>query len=1312
VIDVKTGTTVKRLSSGRYEISLKGDRSDVKLDRQGFTLTRWGQQLVRVRQETATERLDREFALVVRAGRDELSADEKDQLLAQNDPLLGQLADPPTKKVIDLFARLPDAARQQLLRDEYLKWKYASLNADRQKVYRDALAVNIEIAKKQGVQVPAGMSLGALQKADVGFAIVNIPESAARVVSFYILLPEHPQPIWVTVVGARAAGTRAYINEHLGKLSSLRERPYSRDLNQANGGEAVGPLASFTIGANVLRVAYAHDGCDVLAFGDGGVRRINFGKGEAVWGAPIPRWGWSLAVSPTELRVLTGGTDGIIRMWDQRTGKLIREFAKHGGDVWGLAFLPGGKTFISGGDDKTIRLWDVESGQELRRFAGVDEGVRCLTLSRDGRTLVTAGKTVHVWDVATGKEIKTLKGHPEVVTSVAFSPDEKTILTTSHDWTMQLWNIETGELLRKFEGHASGVEGAAFTPDGRLIVSCSLDRTVRVWDVTTGKELHRFLDHKAGVVGVAVAPDGRQAVTGSSDGTVRLWRLPPPAALANDKKVGEIRRIDVLHPINGHVAVFADGRRVLTPSDDALRIWDLETGKLLRRFEGGRGSARPCALSPEGRQVLTGTLEGEVVLWDVETGREVKRIKGHKGLVAALEFSPDGKQALSGAFDGTVRLWELASGKELRHIDIDPAIQVFCVRFSPDGRHAMAGTLAATRHMWELKTGKELRRFSGHSNWILSVAISPEGRHALSCSVDGSVRLWEMATGKELRRFVQSKVGVPCVAFSLDGRRALSGGGDILRLWDVETGEQLIALEGHAGSLDGVAFTPDGRRAVSANRAGILRYWQLPEPSKGPEPGLNDALNRVEADLKALLARETEGKTDVNLLRAEVARFLWRHAGTTQAIRAGEILTRLPSPLDKLDPAKVPAAYRSDKLKELVAVLQGHEHAVNHVAFHRDGALLASNAPEEKASRLWSLVDGAAPIKSVKLEGHTENTWTVAFSPDGKLLASSSSDKTVRLWKLKGDKPKEWAIVQGYTWSISWLAFSPDSKTLASSSWDPQKRGIVRLLDVSGDTPTEQAVLVGHAFQAQGVAFSPDGRTLACGSLDGTVRLWDLKRARPAVQHVLTHPNPVNLVASAPDGRSLISSCDDGQLRLWDLSKDKPEQRAALPGQCAAFSPDGRTVASVGSDGKVFLSDASFENDVVKWQLPGASFVTFAPDGRHLAVGSTKGVIYILRLGYLGKPAQQDKIDAAVKAAHAWLKLVNEGHYAQSWEQSSTTNKKGVAKQDMVAFTARCSASLASWSRVVSSTGTFIHRCPECRTEPMWSCNSRRLTRT
>lgn len=164
---------------------------------------------------------EREFALTVLAGRDELNAATRQELESLNHPLLFQIADPSTKPLLDQFGELSDALHSELRQKLYLKWKYADLPEEMQSDYRDAVQTTIDMTKQMGQLPDPTLSLEALAGADVGFAVVQVNPST-KVVSWFILFPDRPAPLWVTIVGGSAAGTPAYFQAHNKNLPALR----------------------------------------------------------------------------------------------------------------------------------------------------------------------------------------------------------------------------------------------------------------------------------------------------------------------------------------------------------------------------------------------------------------------------------------------------------------------------------------------------------------------------------------------------------------------------------------------------------------------------------------------------------------------------------------------------------------------------------------------------------------------------------------------------------------------------------------------------------------------------------------------------------------------------------------------------------------------------------------------------------------------------------------------------------------------------------------------------------------------------------
>src|SRR5436305_8780205 len=99
-----------------------------------------------------------------------------------------------------------------------------------------------------------------------------------------------------------------------------------------------------------------------------------------------------------------------------------------------------------------------------------------------------------------------------------------------------------------------------------------------------------------------------------------------------------------------------------------MRLWDVETGAELRRFEGHTAKVWCVALSPNGRLALSGSYDTTMRLWDMETGKELRRFEGHNSHVNSVAFAPDGRHALSGGEDRTAFLWDLETGKIRLHL--------------------------------------------------------------------------------------------------------------------------------------------------------------------------------------------------------------------------------------------------------------------------------------------------------------------------------------------------------------------------------------------------------------------------------------------------------------------------------------------------------------------------------------------------------------------------------------------------------------------------------------------------------------------
>jgi WD40 repeat protein len=222
--------------------------------------------------------------------------------------------------------------------------------------------------------------------------------------------------------------------------------------------------------------------------------------------------------------------------------QIVKPLTGHLDWVFGVAFSRDGQRLVSGGADENVRLWNAASGDLIRVFT-LDHGqlARGVAISPDGRRVVAGLEdgTLRMWDADNGQPVGgTLTGHAGAVTALAFSPDGTFIVSGSDDKTLRVWDSATRKPVGDpLTGHSSSIYAVAFSSDGKTIVSGGDDKTVRVWDVQSRQPVGSPLTgHDQPISSVEFADGGRTIVSEEAfpldgGGVTRTW--PGPAAWAD-----------------------------------------------------------------------------------------------------------------------------------------------------------------------------------------------------------------------------------------------------------------------------------------------------------------------------------------------------------------------------------------------------------------------------------------------------------------------------------------------------------------------------------------------------------------------------------------------------------------------------------------------------------------------------------------------------------------------------------------------------------------------------------------------------------
>ncbi|MGL5097969.1 MAG: WD40 repeat domain-containing protein, partial [Planctomycetia bacterium] len=313
----------------------------------------------------------------------------------------------------------------------------------------------------------------------------------------------------------------------------------------------------------------------------------------------------------------TADQTGNLHCWKLAEIGVDRYVNRHNGEVYQLAYTPENLKLLSVGHDGQMKVWDRNTLQETGYLAA-NEAVTAVTVSPDGRFWCsgTAGGVVRLWDVEQQRFDASIDAHKHLVSCLRFLPTVDRFVTASWDMKLRLWSSETQQLLTTFDGHNKEVAACDVSLDARRLASASWDCDVRIWDLLSvdrefGKCLLTLSGHRERVLCCAFSPDGTRLATGGADKTVMIW---------NAEKIAEPSQLlGHAEQVTG-VCFTPDGNLLLSVDrGGAVMAWDGTSCKLLATTAVD-GSLMSLAVSPDGRQAAVGDQNGNVRFLILEYG--------------------------------------------------------------------------------------------------------------------------------------------------------------------------------------------------------------------------------------------------------------------------------------------------------------------------------------------------------------------------------------------------------------------------------------------------------------------------------------------------------------------------------------------------------------------------------------------------------------------------------------------------------------------------------------------------------------------
>ena len=633
-----------------------------------------------------------------------------------------------------------------------------------------------------------------------------------------------------------------------------------------------------------------------------------------------------------------------------------------------------------------------------------------------------------------------------------------------------------------------------------------------------------------------------------------------------------------------------------------IGVWwyELSTLSPIALWETERGVISALDLSPNGKRLATGNLDGTIKIWDVQRGvcltkiqRRSRRYENGVREVWAgnVVFSPDNQYiAAARNGEGMVYLWAAETGKLSATLSPDPEITTGLIRvvprplcFSSDGQLLACvsaintdGSTVGTSDfisVWDVKSGKQIATLKGPTAVVHTLDFSPCGQLLAAGDASGILHEWDIATGiqvqmssKYAEKPGETYVPLPAVipAYSPSGvlhNIGRSQSKTRITLWNVERSEKLNTLKHHQDIRNiyfskGITWNRDSQKPIVVfTSVRDINVWTLDNPNSVVTASIDTA--SVES-----VAFSPDGQTLASVSRGgfstcwEVAKKQARQQHLPTKVHTHFFLPN--GNIHALGSVENKVYVWDVETKETIATLSEHSKKVNTAAYSHTSKVWATG---DISGNLY-VSDGKG--KQITLSGHTNSIESLAFSPNGSQLVSISSDKTTSVWDIPSGK-------EVASLPLSWL--EPE-RYLGDSHQKQRLRKTQRAGSERGDT-TQPPV------EIRAIAFSPRGDIIA-GGLPWEIRLWDAITydIRTAILLPRECQCPYAL-AFTPCGQYLASGSwwagtEKVSIRLWDITTC--ENIHTFWGhptdvQDLAFSPDGMLLASGSADGTILLWD-------------------------------------------------------------------------------------------------------------------------------------------
>ena len=284
-------------------------------------------------------------------------------------------------------------------------------------------------------------------------------------------------------------------------------------------------------------------------------------------------------------------------------------------------------------------------------------------------------------------------------------------------------------------------------------------------------------------------------------------------------------------PVVTAVAIQPNGELVATAGDDhVVRIWNINTGRLVRELKGHRDWVTAVSFCSDGSKLITGCRDHQVLVWDMANGQSLGRLGRHESAITSIKVSDEGDKVAVSAFRAPLKIYDLEDRQLLGSLKC-PCTDARAAAFSHDMKIIAAGGRTGKLRVWNLSAGTKVD-VQVQSRRIWSVIFTPENQLLVAGEGD-TISLLDPATGKQRQEFRNTGGKILAMTWLDRDRFATAGADNEIQVFSLSEQKPFAVVSGHTGSISTLDYRD--RTLISGSFDTTVRVWSL-------EP---DALVRV-----------------------------------------------------------------------------------------------------------------------------------------------------------------------------------------------------------------------------------------------------------------------------------------------------------------------------------------------------------------------------------------------------------------------------------------------------------------------------------